>query len=204
MDRIVLLSGGADSAVLLALSLSEGRRCRALAVRYGQRHGRELASAAALARYYAVDLEEAALPDGLLSGSALTGSGRVPKGLHYADPAQAATVVPNRNGLFLSLAAAVAVRQGAAEVAFAAHAGDAAVYPDCRPDYVEAVDRATRLGCGVGVVAPFLGLTKRGVVRLGKELGVPFGMTWSCYEGGARPCGGCGACVERAESGADD
>jgi 7-cyano-7-deazaguanine synthase len=113
-----------------------------------------------------------------------------------------ATVVPNRNLLFLSLAGAVAVGSGLKTVLFSAHAGDAAVYPDCRPEFVAAADRALGLACGVGVEAPFLAMTKGEIVALGRELGVPLERTWSCYLGGEEPCGRCGACVERGEAGA--
>lgn len=200
---MVLLSGGIDSAVVLANEIAHGRTPRAcVAFDYGQRHHRELGAAVEVARYYAVPLTVLRLPARLLAGSALTGAGEVPVGLHYADPGQSATVVPNRNLVFLALAAAEAVRAGASEVLFGAHAGDAAVYPDCRPEFVAAADKVFRLACGVAVRAPLLAMDKRGVVALGRRLGVPFPLTWSCYLGADEPCSKCGACVERYEAGA--
>lgn len=196
---VILLSGGLDSAVLLAREMNENGPQKCLAFYYEQRHQREIWCSYQVAHYYSSRWERINLPPYVFAGSALTGSGAVPHA-HFEDLAQAATVVPNRNMAMLALAAAYAVRHGESEVLFASHAGDAAIYPDCRPEFVEAVDRAMRLACGVGVRAPFLGMTKREVVAIGRDLLVPFDMTWSCYEGGQHPCGGCGACVERKEA----
>jgi 7-cyano-7-deazaguanine synthase len=140
----------------------------------------------------------------MFNGSALTDGGAVPKGLDYRDPGQAATVVPGRNLVFLSIAVAEAKRIGTDRVLFAAHAGDEAVYPDCRQGFVTALSCAASRGYGVRVEAPFLHMTKRQIVALGRSLnapyGLPFELAWSCYEGGRQPCGRCGACVERAEA----
>jgi 7-cyano-7-deazaguanine synthase len=111
-----------------------------------------------------------------------------------------ATVVPNRNMVLLPLAAAIARSRGEHEILFAAHAGDAAIYPDCRPEFVSALSKAMELGCGAWVSAPFLNMTKRDIVQLGRQLQVPMEMTWSCYDGGDIPCQNCGACIERNEA----
>ena len=200
MDSLILLSGGLDSAVLLAsIFNSEHRPLYCVGFDYGQRHEKELWSGFQLAHFYGSIWERVNLPRSLFAGSALTGHGDVPHA-HYRDPAQSATVVPNRNIIFLSMAGTIAVRHGLKRILFAAHAGDAAIYPDCRHQFVGAIDRAMRESCGVAVEAPFLAKNKRDIVAMGRELGVPFDMTWSCYEGRDRPCGKCGACVEREEA----
>jgi 7-cyano-7-deazaguanine synthase len=142
----------------------------------------------------------------LLAGSALTDeSVEVPDG-HYTDESMRVTVVPNRNALMLDAAVALAVVGGAQAVAFGAHRGDHAVYPDCRPEFVEAFTRTAVLANagflpeGFTVLAPFLTWSKAQVVALGDRLGVPFERTWSCYRGGEVHCGRCGTCVERREA----
>jgi 7-cyano-7-deazaguanine synthase len=198
MKTVVLLSGGLDSSALLATCTPDAV---ALSVDYGQRHRRELDAAAAVAGHFGVPHEVVALPPGLMAGSALTGGGAVPHG-HYADPSMRATVVPARNTVLLALAAAVAVRERCGAVAYAAHAGDHPVYPDCRPEFAEAYRRVLAL-CDyepVELLTPFVRLTKAEVVRVGADRGVPFGLTWSCYEGAEWHCGVCGTCVERREA----
>jgi 7-cyano-7-deazaguanine synthase len=195
---VLLLSGGVDSLVLLARECHAGRPPVCVSFDYGQRHVRELEAARDIAHVYHVPISVLPLPR--LGGSALTGDGEIPKGLHFADARQAATVVPNRNMVMLSVAASVATATGHDRVLFAAHAGDRAVYQDCRAEFVQALNAATLLACGVGVEAPFLSMSKREIVLLGRSLDVPFAVAWSCYEGGKSPCGKCGACVERTEA----
>lgn len=204
MKAVCLLSGGMDSTTLLAATLNEGHDVVALSVCYGQRHVKELAAAAAIARHYevphiVVDLGEALKP--VLLGSALTDNVEVPEG-HYAAENMKLTVVPNRNAILLSIAVAAAVSYGAEEVRFGAHAGDHAIYPDCREEFVSPFSQAMQAGNQppVRVLGPFLHITKTGIVTLGTALGVPFGLTWSCYKGGERHCGKCGTCVERKEA----
>lgn len=198
-SAVILLSGGMDSQVLLASQRGNYGYVHAVGFRYGQRHVRELKHALQIAHYYGamfrvVDIER-------IAGSALTDfDSDIPKGLHYTDPQQAATVVPGRNAVMLSHAASLAVQFGCRDVLFAAHAGDAAIYGDCRREFVEAFSKAMKLAYSVGVVAPFLSLTKREIASLGREFRVQFGDSWSCYEGGVEPCGQCGACVERLEA----
>jgi 7-cyano-7-deazaguanine synthase len=196
---VLLLSGGLDSAVLLAREVASGRRPLCVGFDYGQRHGRELRSARQVARHYDCPLLEFVLPGGIFGGDALTGAVPVPHA-HFEDSSQKATVVANRNMVMLSLAAAVAVEHHESRLLFAAHKGDAAVYPDCRPVFIQAIDFAMQLACSVEVSAPFLGKSKREVVSIGRGLRVPFELTWSCYEGGDEPCEECGACVERREA----
>lgn len=200
MSSILLLSGGLDSLVLLAREVEADRVPLCLSIDYGQRHRRELVAAREIVAAYGVRRVEIALPPAVLAGSALTGQAPIPRGLHHADPRQSATVVPGRNLVFLAVAASQAVSRGLGRVLFAAHAGDAPIYPDCRPEFVAAADATFSLGCGVAVEAPFLSMDKRAIVRLGRSLGAPLHLAWSCYVGGETPCGTCGACVERAEA----
>lgn len=199
MTGVLLLSGGLDSLVLLARECTQGRKPLCVTFSYGQRHQREIASAMAIARHYEAEHSLIGIPAIALHGSALTGSGDVPHA-HYADPAQVATVVPNRNMVFLALAGALARQRGLWRVLFAAQQNDALIYADCRPNFVQSISHAMHLGCGISVEAPFLHLTKREVVQLGRELNAPLELSWSCYEGGTLPCGKCGACIERSEA----
>ena len=211
---LVLLSGGMDSSTLLAYSLVDPNdpqrvvTATALFVNYGQRHVRERTSSQDIALHYGVEWMELDLTAfGRSVRSALTSAPSdipVPHG-HYTAESMVATVVPNRNATLISAAAGIAASRGRTVVRTAVHAGDHAVYPDCRPEFVEAIDTATRLGCGVGVDAPFVNVSKADIAARGFALGVPYDLTWSCYEGGqpGRPdqhCGKCGTCVERAEA----
>lgn len=202
---VVLLSGGMDSSVLLGHLLSRSAQCRALSILYGQRHKTELEAAARIARYYnvphtIVDLS-ALLP--VLKGSSQTDSGvEVPHG-HYADESMKVTVVPNRNMMLLSIAIAEAISNECNAVAYAAHAGDHAIYPDCRPDFANAMSTAAAF-CHytpVYLMRPFIGMTKANIAHRGHEIGVPLELTYSCYEGKPEVhCGKCGTCVERREA----
>ena len=204
MKTVVLLSGGLDSAVLLYALRAEGQDVLSFAVDYGQRHVRELEAARAIADAAGVTLMVAHLPQLRTvfgSGNSQTGEVAVPEG-HYAAPTMAQTVVPNRNMVLLSLAAAYAIARGASAVAYAAHAGDHPIYPDCRPGFVEAMQSPLYLchETPIKLLAPFLTMNKAAIVRRGAALGVPFALTWSCYKGGDRHCGKCGTCVERREA----
>ncbi|MCB0359279.1 MAG: 7-cyano-7-deazaguanine synthase QueC [Bdellovibrionales bacterium] len=203
-DVVILLSGGLDSSTLLYHLRQEGWRPAGLAIDYGQRHRRELAAARAIAGEAGIHLRVADISplQPLLLGSALTDPTiDVPSG-HYTDESMKATVVPNRNMLFLAVAASWAIAQGASAVAYAAHAGDHAIYPDCRPEFVRAMSAALGLADWrqLELATPFLDWDKGQIVRRGAELGVPFEKTWSCYRGGTAHCGTCGTCVERREA----
>lgn len=204
MKIIAVISGGLDSVTLAYHLKGQGHDLSLLTADYGQRHKKEVIYAViAAGRLGAVhrQVDLSALKP-LLAGSALTdGSVPVPHG-HYAAESMKATVVPNRNMLILATAAAWAISIKADAVAVGAHAGDHAVYPDCRPEFAAAMDHALSL-CDwhpVRVERPFIGMTKAEIVTLGHSLGVPFAETWSCYEGGDVHCGCCGTCVERAEA----
>ena len=205
---VAVVSGGLDSAVLAHHLQAEGWGLRLLSFDYGQRHARELDHARRLAaslgaRHDVVDLRAAGA---LLSGSALTDPDvEVPEG-HYTDESMRSTVVANRNAIFVQVAVGVAVAEEAGAVAVGIHAGDHAVYPDCRPAFVDAVSQLAVVANegflveGFAVLAPFVSWSKADIVRRGAALGVPFADTWSCYRGGAVHCGRCGTCVERIEA----
>lgn len=196
-----------DSVTLVHLMVSEGYDLSILAFDYGQRHKKELGYAGLCAKRLGTGFEVVDLSGlgRLLSGSALTDDIDVPHG-HYAEETMAATVVPNRNAIMLSVAYGVAVARGAEAVAAAVHAGDHYVYPDCRPAFIEAFEAMERLAVeGFGdeklrLHAPFVHSTKAEIVVLGTKLGVPYEETWSCYEGGEEHCGLCGTCTERKEA----
>ncbi len=201
---IVLLSGGLDSTVLLYKLKADGYRVQALSADYGQRHRKELDYAKEICEYthtkhYIADLN--AVKFCLLGGSQTDLSVPVPKG-HYADESMKATVVPNRNMIMLSLATGLAISTKADAVAYAAHAGDHAVYPDCRPEFMTAMHTAMRLAdySPIQLLAPFATITKADIVKMGSWLNVPFEKTWSCYSGRELHDGTCGTCFERHEA----
>jgi 7-cyano-7-deazaguanine synthase len=204
VKTVVVYSGGLDSTVLLHQLLADGDQVLALSVDYGQRHRVELEYARRLAEAVGIEWRLADLSSvgQLLGGSSLTSPDvAVPHG-HYAEQSMKQTVVANRNMIMLSVAAGWAISQRADRVAYAAHTGDHAIYPDCRPEFAEAVDRAIRLADWheIHLVCPFVRLTKAQIVARGAELGVDFAKTWSCYKGGAIHCGRCGTCFERREA----
>lgn len=201
---VVVYSGGLDSTVLLYFLLREGHTVWALSIDYGQRHRRELDSAREICRSLEVTHEVAALNglQGLLGGSSLTTpSVAVPDG-HYAQENMKQTIVPNRNMIMLAIAGGWALSLGCEAVAYAAHGGDHAIYPDCRHEFTEAMDQAFQLADWnvLRLMSPFVNRSKADIVRLGTDLAVPFERTWSCYKGERLHCGRCGTCIERREA----
>ena len=212
MKKIILLSGGIDSSTCLGLAMEEcnPEDVLALCMFYGQRHDREMRSASDVAEHYGVKLIELDLSEifswsncSLLSHS----SEEIEKG-SYAEQIKktngkkpVATYVPYRNGLMLSAAASIAVSVGASEIWYGAHADDAAgnAYPDCSESFLKAINESIYEGTGgqVRVVAPFINKPKKYIVKEGLRIGVPYELTWSCYEGGKEPCGKCGTCIDR-------
>lgn len=203
---VVVWSGGLDSTVLLWNTLATaqpGDTVLAVSIEYGQRHWRELSAARDIASRHGIAHTVVALPGlrAVMRGSCLTDSVAVPHG-HYEDETMRATVVPNRNMLLLSVGIAHAISGGCDAVAYAAHSGDHAIYPDCRQEFADAMSEVARV-CHyspITLLRPFIGLTKGDIVKRGHELGAPMAATWSCYEGGERHCGQCGTCVERREA----
>lgn len=133
--------------------------------------------------------------------SLLEGPEAIPEG-HYTDESMRSTVVPFRNGIMLAVAVGVAESQGLRNVLIANHSGDHAIYPDCRGEFIEAFDASTQAGTyeGVRIVAPYTYLSKTEIARKGKDLGIRYEETWSCYKGEEKHCGVCGTCVERKEA----
>lgn len=204
MKLIALLSGGVDSTVMLCQLLDSHHTAKALSFDYGQRHAIELQHAAQIAEHVGVPWQVADLStlQGFLGGSSQTSTEiPVPEG-HYTDESMKVTVVPNRNMIMAAVAAAWAISSNFDGIAMAMHAGDHAIYPDCRPDFVHGMKAAMRSihFTPVSFLAPFLRLTKAEIVSIGFDLEVPFDLTWSCYKGGAKHCGKCGTCVERREA----
>ena len=204
MSIVVLLSGGMDSTVLTHFLKANGDELHAISFDYGSKHNdKELGMAIYQAKFMGIDHKIAKLSfiqDFFISDLLKTG-GDIPEG-HYTDAVMKKTVVPFRNGIMLSIAAGYAESVGAEAIAIASHAGDHPIYPDCRPCFNEAMRRAIGVGTDseVKLLAPFANKTKREIAIIGKELGVDFDMTWSCYKGGDKPCGRCGTCVERIEA----
>lgn len=212
MKALVLFSGGLDSSTCLALAVKKHGRenVTALSIYYGQKHDKEIKAARAVAEHYGIELKALDLA-AVFAGSdcsLLTGSDRdIPKEsyaeqLLHTDGKPVSTYVPFRNGLFLASAASIALSCGCGVIYYGAHSDDAAgnAYPDCSEKFNSAMNEAIFTGSGeqLHIEAPFVGLTKADVVRMGAELGVPFELTWSCYEGGDKPCGQCGTCRDRA------
>lgn len=200
---VVIYSGGMDSFTLLHLARARGYQVHALSFDYGQRHVRELACAGKVC-------DDAGIPHkiidiralgAVMAGSALTSDVDVPEG-HYEEDSMKATVVPNRNMILLSLATGYAVTAGASAVWYGAHGGDHAIYPDCRPAFVEKMDAVCRVANyePVGIEAPFMAMDKSEILAEGLKLGLDYSQTWTCYNGRDRACGRCGSCVERLEA----
>lgn len=206
MLTAVLLSGGLDSTVLLTEAVRKDGTDQVLAVsvNYAQRHHKELSAAVAVSQRLGVANMIADLTGWgkLLAGSSQTDlSVPVPEG-HYAAESMKATVVPYRNAVLIGVAAGIAKSRGCGSLLYAAHAGDHAIYPDCRPEFVEAMASLLVLSDwdAVRLVAPFVKIDKAEIVRRGVRTGAPMELTWSCYKGGEKHCGKCGTCVERALS----
>jgi len=203
MKTILIYSGGMDSTTLLYKLLADGDEVRAISFDYGQRHKKELDCAAQICKKLNVPHESIDVTNlkSLMRGSALTDRIEVPEG-HYEDESMKQTVVPNRNMIFISLAIAAAVSAKFGRVAIAVHAGDHAIYPDCRPEFIEKIDATARIANyeAIEVHAPFLHISKGEIAKIGRTLSVPYELTWTCYKGLDEPCSKCGACVERAEA----
>lgn len=204
MQTVAIFSGGLDSTVLLHQLLAAGDQVLALSVDYGQRHRRELTHARQIAEQLGIrwQLADLSAIRPLLAGSSQTSDDMpVPHG-HYAAENMKQTVVPNRNMIMLAVAAGWAISQQADRVAYGAHAGDHTIYPDCRPEFADAMRHAIGLADWhrIDLYCPFIKFSKADIVRLGAELQVDFAATWSCYAGGDLHCGLCGTCVERKEA----
>lgn len=214
MKTVVLLSGGIDSSVCLAIAMAHfdsAAEITALTLYYGQKHDKELESAKAVAAHYGVNhmIKDLSAVFELSDAPLLKNAGTdMPEG-DYAEQQRESngmvkTYVPFRNGLFLSYATAIAYSLGAGSVGYGAHADDAAgnAYPDCSPEFFVPLAQAVYEGTGrkVELIAPLLAMNKRDIVHTGVELDVPFHLTWSCYNGGDKACGKCGTCIDRKKA----
>ena len=213
MKAMVLSSGGVDSSTALGLAVRKYGKDNviALSVSYGQKHDKEIKAAADVAAYYGVEqmfldlsrifkysncslLQQSTedIPEESYAEQISKTEGEIP----------VSTYVPFRNGLFLSSAASIALSRECEVIYYGAHADDAAgcAYPDCSPVFNDAMNTAVWEGSGhqLRIEAPFVNMTKADIVRIGLEIGVPYELTWSCYEGGEKPCGKCGTCIDRA------
>ncbi len=203
-QAVVLLSGGMDSVAALYDTLQRTRVVAALSFHYGSKHNdKEIPFAAYHARKF--EVPHLVVPLDFIgqhfASDLLASGGDIPHG-HYEEESMKKTVVPFRNGIMLAIAAGFAESKEAQALVIAAHAGDHAIYPDCREDFMRAMGDAMRLGtyANIELVRPFIAMTKAQIAARGAELGVDFAQTWSCYEGRDLHCGECGTCVERREA----
>ena len=201
-DCILILSGGMDSVTLL-YDYQE-RIALAISFDYGSNHNaREIP----FARMHCerLGIPHHVIPLDFMStyfrSSLLSGADDIPEG-HYADENMKSTVVPFRNGIMLAIATGMAETNDLSYVMMANHGGDHTIYPDCRPDFVEAFDAAAHAGTynGVHLLSPYCHMTKSQIAARGLELGINYAETWSCYKGGDKHCGRCGTCIERKEA----
>ena len=201
-DAVIVLSGGVDSTTMLyeyreriavAVTYDYGSKHKAKEIPFAQLHCQRLG------------IEHVVIPLDFMQqyfqSSLLQGGEEIPEG-HYAAENMKSTVVPFRNAIMLSVAVGLAESRGLQSVFIANHAGDHAIYPDCRPEFVRAFDATAQSGTynHVRIEAPYTNLTKGEIVRKGVLLGINYAETWSCYKGGEKPCGRCGTCVERREA----
>ncbi|MDD7184906.1 MAG: 7-cyano-7-deazaguanine synthase QueC [Ruminococcus sp.] len=214
MKALVLSSGGVDSTTCVALAVSEygKENVVSLSITYGQKHSKEIQSANAVAEYYGIehillDLSEMfKFSDcSLLNHS----DNEIPhesydSQIQKTNGSPVSTYVPFRNGLFISSASAIAISKNCGVIYYGAHSDDSAgsAYPDCSPEFNKAMGDAVYIGSGkqLKIVAPFVNLTKKDVVKKGLELNAPYHLTWSCYEGGDKQCGKCGTCIDRKKA----
>ncbi|CDE45959.1 7-cyano-7-deazaguanine synthase [Clostridium sp. CAG:411] len=214
MKALVLSSGGVDSTTCLGMAVEKygAENVLSLSIAYGQKHDKEILASDKVAKYYKVehihmDLEKIFTYSDC---SLLKHSDKeivkesYEEQLKHTDGNPVDTYVPFRNGLFLSTAASIALSKGCSVIYYGAHRDDAAgnAYPDCSKEFEDAMNEAIYQGSGkqLHLEAPFIGWTKAEIVKKGLELKVPYELTWSCYEGGEKPCGKCGTCQDRAKA----
>jgi len=201
---VAILSGGIDSTTLVYDLMKQGDEIFCLSFDYGQKHKKELEYAKRICKklklkHKIVDISN--IHKIVVSQNSLTGIEEVPEG-HYADEIMKKTVVPYRNSIMLIIAAGLASTLDYNRIAYAAHAGNHAIYPDCRPEFVEAMKILLEIGDykKIKLYAPYINISKTDIVKKGLSLNIPYKDTWSCYKGKELPCGKCGTCIERLEA----
>jgi len=200
---VVVYSGGMDSFTLLHKVRQQGFEVFALSFNYGQRHAVELTVAANVCKDLGINhrVVDISSINSLIGGSSLTSDIDVPEG-HYEEESMKATVVPNRNMILLSLAVGYAVSIESTKVFYGAHSGDHAIYPDCRPEFVNRMNDVCKIANyeQVEIVTPYLDQSKIGILEEGLAMNLDYAKTWTCYNGREKSCGKCGACQERLEA----
>ena len=201
-DSVIIVSGGMDSITLLydkkneialGISFNYGSNHNAKEIPLAEMHCRRLGI-----KHITINLD---FMGQYFKSSLLEGGGAIPEG-NYADENMKSTVVPFRNGIMLSIAIGIAESNNLKKVLIANHGGDHTIYPDCRPEFIKAIDAAAYAGTFVNahVEAPYTHITKGDIARIGKRLGLDYAETWSCYKGADKHCGRCGTCIERKEA----
>lgn len=204
MRVAVALSGGMDSSTVLSLLLSYGAEVVPFFFDYGSKHNPyEKEAVVGICDWYGLPFHFINLAPVMedFKSDLMRGQGDIPEG-HYTDESMSATVVPARNIIFLSILAGKAWSYGCEKIAIGIHQGDHAIYPDCRPEFFDAMGKAIRLGTDdkVSIAAPFIGTDKTGILAKGLELRTPYHLTRTCYKQQPIACGKCGSCVERLEA----
>lgn len=201
-DGVIIVSGGMDSITLLyerkdeialGISFDYGSNHNAREIPFARMHCERLGI-----RHLVINLS---FIHHYFKSSLLSGADKIPEG-SYDDDNMKSTVVPFRNGIMLSIAVGIAESEGLKKVFIANHGGDHAIYPDCREEFIEAIDAASQAGTyeHVRILAPYTNITKTDIALRGKQLGIDYSETWSCYKGGEVHCGKCGTCVERKQA----
>lgn len=197
---VVIYSGGMDSFTVLNRALADGYQVFAVSFHYGQRHHKELNVASEACKNLGVEhkIVDIRSINQLLAGSSLTDDIDVPDA-EYATSNMTSTVVPNRNMILLSLAIGYAVSIKAEKVYYGAHSGDHDIYPDCRPEFVEAMNNVSQIANyeAVSIHSPYLHQSKADILADGIQMGLDYSQTWTCYNGRDKACGRCSACRER-------
>lgn len=201
-NSAIIVSGGMDSITLLydrkdeialGISFDYGSNHNAREIPFAKMHCERLGI-----KHITINLD---FMHQYFKSSLLDGAEAIPEG-HYADDNMKSTVVPFRNGIMLAIAIGIAESNNLDQVFIANHGGDHTIYPDCRPEFINAIDAAATAGTynNVKVIAPYTKITKSDIARIGKRLGIDYAETWSCYKGREVHCGKCGTCVERKEA----
>ncbi|WP_191603339.1 7-cyano-7-deazaguanine synthase QueC [Marinomonas algicola] len=200
---VVVYSGGMDSFTVLHHAIKTGADVFAISFNYGQKHSKELNVAQKVCGDFSIPhkVVDISSINSLMAGSSLTSDIDIPEG-HYESDNMKSTVVPNRNMVLLSMAIAYAVSLEASAVYYGAHSGDHHIYPDCRPEFVHAMNAVSRIANyePVDIVTPYLNNTKGEILAAGLKMGLDYSDTWTCYNGREKACGKCGSCVERLEA----